>query len=200
VNPKNTMKAGRADGIMAACSRVLAKVGTTMRATLFALCLLVLPVPARAEPNLSLGVLEGRESPRPHLEVPELSLDLGSAELSVTRGDSSEGPRIEPGLAFILGIVPGFGVGHYFARAPQWTVWLIADIVIFVVWPGGFIFTDSQGYTLAGLLVLAERIFEGVSAYQSAGGGASFAPPAQERTAFSPAELARPVGRSRAVL
>ena len=163
-----------------------------MRATLLVLALLG---PGHAAAGFDLGPsgFDRVQGPRLGLGLPELSLSGATpAQLTVTPGDEVRARATEPGLALILGVVPGFGVGHYFAGAPQWTVWLVADIVLFVVWPGGFIFTDSRVYTLSGLLVLAERVVEGVSAYQAAGGEREG--PAGPEQDLSPAQLALPVG------
>ena len=125
-----------------------------------------------------------------------IALDEGSG--AGRRG----GQRVEPAVALILGIIPGFGIGHLIAGSQQWVYWLIADILIFVVWPGGFFFIDHGGaYPLLGLLVLVERIVEGISAFQAAGGGPVFR---SERGVFaaldSPAALALPVGSRSALL
>lgn len=171
-----------------------------MRATLFTLALVAWPGPASAGLTLSMGAFDRPEGPLTHLEFPELSFGgATSATLALTPGEVG-GPRAEPGLALILGIIPGFGLGHYFARSPQWTVWLVADIVIFVVWPGGFIFTDAGAYALAGLLVLAERIVEGIGAYQAAGGGPLLESDARPGALLAPAERALPVGARFAML
>jgi len=164
---------------------------STMRATLL---LLVLIGPGLADAGFDLGPsgFDRVRGPRLGLGLPELSLSGATpAQLEVTPGEGARERSIEPGLALILGVVPGFGVGHYFAGAPQWTVWLVVDIVVFVVWPGGFIFTDNRAYVLSGLLVLAERVVEGVSAYRAAGGEREG--PGRPVQALSPAELAWPV-------
>jgi len=180
---------------MGAASFDLSRGPSTMRTTLVALCLLACPALARAELTFEMGLLdEPRGGRAASLGFRDLSLDgRPSLALSVKGDELGEGSRIEPGLALILGVVPGFGVGHYFAHSPQWTVWLVADIVIFVVWPGGFIFTDSRGYSLAGLFVLVERAFEGLSAFQAAGGEAAPLAPGVEASR-SPAERALPFG------
>jgi hypothetical protein len=158
-------------------------------------------VSARAELALRLERFDGPSAPRAHLDVPRLAL-AGAVDLAVDEGGGAArgGQRVEPVLALILGIIPGFGIGHLLAGSPQWTIWLIADIIIFVVWPGGFFVTDSRAYGFLGLLVLVERIFEGISAYQAAGGSPIFR---DLRSWFerapSPAELALPVGLARGV-
>jgi hypothetical protein len=149
-----------------------------MRATLLALTVALLaPAAARADFTLRLERFEAPAAPAAlHLDVPSLEVD-GHPELSLLAADrgrgSGRGARVEPAISLILGIIPGFGLGHLLAGSEQWVIWLIADIVIFAVWPGGFFFFDGHGagYGLLGLLVLVERIFEGISAYQAAGGG-----------------------------
>jgi hypothetical protein len=171
-----------------------------MRPILLALALAVLALPAaaRAAYDLRLELFDGASEPGAHLEVPALSI-AGVPMLAVDTGGGAPGrrQRVEPALALILGIIPGFGLGHLLAGSEQWVIWLIADIVIFLVWPGGFFFVSDRGnaYGFLGLLVLVERIFEGISAYQAAGGG----PILRSERGFaaalpSPSELARPVG------
>jgi hypothetical protein len=170
-----------------------------MRPFLLALALAIVagPTAARAAFELRLEVFDGPSAARPHLDVPALSVS-GVVLLALdTGGGAPRGrQRVEPAIALILGIIPGFGLGHLLAGSEQWVIWLIADIVIFLVWPGGFFFADGHGaYNFLGLLVLVERIFEGISAYQAAGGG----PILRSERGFaaalpSPADLARPVG------
>jgi hypothetical protein len=155
------------------------------------------PGAARAAFDLRLDVFDGQPAPRAHLAVPELSV-AGVTLLGVDTGGGAGGgrQRVEPALALILGIIPGFGIGHLLAGSDQWVIWLIADIVIFAVWPGGFLFADGHGaYNFLGLLVLVERIFEGISAYQAAGGGPILRSERGWAAALSsPADLARPAG------
>jgi hypothetical protein len=162
--------------------------------------LLAAPARASAGPALRLALLDPEPAPRAHLDLPPL--ELGAlAPFDEGGGAPARGQRVEPALALILGIIPGFGIGHLLAGSPQWTIWLIADIVIFIVWPGGFFVTESRAYDFLGLLVLVERLFEGISAYQAAGGTPIFR---DLRASFegppSPAQLAMPLASPRAAL
>ena len=176
-----------------------------MRSTLIALALTLAGVPVAAHADLGhalrLERFDGPSDPAAgvQLEVPTLSVK-GLPALAVDDGGGASGrhhARVDPAVALILGIIPGFGIGHLVAGSDQWVIWLIADIVIFAIWPGGLFFIDNHGaYNFLGLLVLVERIFEGLSAYQAAGGGPIFhsergfavaGPP-------SPIDLALPVG------
>lgn len=177
--------------------------------TLLAAALLSLsaaPLAARADfsPRLEL--------PSPSAAAPAVGLDLPDLELgtftasafSAERwsGAGNHRVRVEPVLCLVLGIIPGFGIGHLLAGSDRWVTWLVIDILIAVVfwgpywyWPGhpGY-FPDLN------LLVLVERIFEGIFAYEAAGGGRVFrldgrlaaAPP-------SPVLSALPVGRTAGV-
>ncbi len=169
-----------------------------------ALALVAAPAAARAELALRLEIFDGsdRPAPRARLEVPPLTVKgLPALALDEGGGAGAHGRRVEPAIALILGIIPGFGIGHLLAGSPQWPIWLIADIVIFIVWPGGFFFTGDRTYSFLGLLVLVERIFEGISAYQAAGGGPVFR---SERgftvRELTPADLAWPVGARSAAM
>jgi len=182
-----------------------------MRSTLIALfvALGAVPAGARADLTLRLTAFDGPSAtaPRQYLELPVLAVDgFPGAGLALDEGGGAGrhgGQRVDPAIALILGIIPGFGIGHLVAGSQQWIYWLIADILIFVVWPGGFFYVDHGGaYPLLGLLVLVERIFEGLSAFQAAGGGPVFR---SERGAFasgldSPSALALPVGSRSALL
>ena len=162
------------------------------------------PAAARPGPTLRLDTFAGEAAPRAHLAVPSLEL---SALPSLAGDDEGGGApararqRVDPALALILGIIPGFGLGHFLAGSSQATIWLIADIVILVIWPGGFLVTSGRAYDFLGLLVLVERLFEGISAYQAAGGTPIFR---DLRASFegppSPAQLAMPLASPRAAL
>jgi hypothetical protein len=154
-----------------------------MRSILVAVALALAGAPAAAHADLGLALrLERFDGPRDpaagvRLELPALSVS-GLPALALDDGGGAPAghrSRVDPAVALILGIIPGFGIGHLVAGSSQWVIWLIADIVIFAVWPGGLFFIDhGNGYNFLGLLVLVERIFEGLSAYQAAGGGPIF--------------------------
>lgn len=76
-------------------------------------------------------------------------------------------------LSLVLGIIPGFGLGHLIARDRDgFVLFLIIDIAIAVVGGGLGIALKAPGlfWGLGSLLVLIERIIEGLDAYASAGG------------------------------
>jgi hypothetical protein len=175
-----------------------------MRPILLALALVAVPAAARADLALRLELFDGAARPahRAHLDVPPLTVrGLPVLALDEGGGAGARHRRVEPAIALILGIIPGFGIGHLVAGSDQWPIWLIVDIVIFVVWPGGFFFTGDRAYSFLGLLVLVERVFEGISAYQAAGGGPVFR---SERglaaRMLAPADLALPVGARAAAM
>jgi hypothetical protein len=181
-----------------------------MRSLLAALALAAaVSAPAAARADLGLALrLEQFEGPSDvaaavHLEVPALEAK-GVPTLALDDGGGAGRHRggVEPAVALILGIIPGFGIGHLVAGSDQWVYWLIADLVIFVIWPGGLFFTSHDSYNFLGLLVLVERIFEGLSAFQAAGGGPVFRSQGllAEAVPPSPRELALPVGARAAML
>ena len=181
-----------------------------MRSTLLALlvALAAAPAGARADLTLRLAAFDGPAAPAPpqHLELPALAVDgMTAPAFALDEGGGAGrrgGHRADPAVSLILGIIPGFGIGHLIAGSQQWIYWLIADILIFAVWPGGFFYFNGSGYPFLGLLVLVERIVEGISAFQAAGGGPVF----RSERGFaaggfdSPAALALPVGSRAALL
>lgn len=138
----------------------------------FAACIalaVVLAGPARAEeglPRLRLAVNgpgAGFDGASP--------LAADALRLDPAWSGGGAGQRPEPALALVLGIIPGFGLGHFYAGARgQATTWLIIDLALL----GGSILI----WTLAGdpldTLVwigwIVERGFEGYFAFRAAGG------------------------------
>lgn len=149
-----------------------------MRILLTTLLLAATPAMARAETGLRLDWPGDRSGPSAALDVPELSFGgVSAGDLFMAREGRGGGrQRLEPALCLVLGIIPGFGLGHLLAGSDRWVVWLVVDIVIAVVFWGPFWYwPDRPGYFPAlSLLVLVERIFEGILAYQAAGGGPVF--------------------------
>ncbi len=167
-----------------------------MRSTLLALlvALAAAPADARADLVLRFAAFDGPADPAPrqHLELPALAVEgITASAFALDEGGGAGrrgGHRADPAVSLILGIIPGFGIGHLIAGA---------------VWPGGFFFFDhGSAYPLLGLLVLVERIVEGISAFQAAGGGPVF----RSERGFaaggldSPAALALPIGSRSALL
>ncbi len=141
---------------------------------------LAFAVPARAAeglPDLRLslsGPSAGMERPAPIL-AQRLALDPALA------GSGDGGQRPEPVLALVLGVIPGFGLGHFYAGAKgQATTWLIIDLALLA---GSIVIWSTAGAPLDALIWIAwvvERAFEGYFAYRAAGGApaASLAVPA----------------------
>lgn len=110
------------------------------------------------------GPSAGMERVQPSL-VGTLALD---PELT---GSGAGSGRPEPVLALVLGIIPGFGLGHFYAGASgQATTWLIIDLALL---GGSIIIWSVSGDPLDALIWIAwivERGFEGYFAFQAAGG------------------------------
>jgi len=146
--------------------------------TIVLVVVLAAPALARADLVLSLSRLGARceaptgfardAAPPARLDLPALSLD-GDAPVDAGGGDGmSRSSRAV--LAFVLGIFPGFGIGHLVARSSWWPLWLVIDLVLLVVlgvgifgpgWPGGY-------YALGVVVWLVERLFEGLHAHAQA--------------------------------
>ena len=146
-----------------------------MRLFLVPLAMAVAAAPgaARAELALRLAVLgdaPARSAPAARLELPELSV-RGLEALRVDDGAGARGSTAEPALALILGIIPGFGIGHLVANSPRWTTWLVVDVALVAVWVIGSALDagDPLG-TLFFVAVVVERVFEGIDAFRAAGG------------------------------
>ncbi|HSB19573.1 MAG TPA: hypothetical protein VLD85_06140 [Anaeromyxobacteraceae bacterium] len=149
-----------------------------MRIFLTALLLAASPALARADLDLRLDWPVQAAGPSIRIDVPDLSVGgVAAGDLLLARdGRGYHYARVEPALCLVLGIIPGFGIGHLLAGSDRWVVWLVVDVVIAAVFWGPFWYwPDHPGYFPAlSLLVLVERIFEGVLAYQAAGGGRVF--------------------------
>ncbi len=142
----------------------------------------VAPAAARADLTLQHPVFAdaGGTAPPGHLVPP---LQLGA--LAIDTGSGAGGGN-EPVLALILGIFPGFGLGHYIANAP-WQNWAIIDGLLLVA---AIVVTAADLGVLVALAWIAtvvERVIEGLDAYHHAGGGKIAA-------RASPGELAVAVG------
>jgi hypothetical protein len=156
-----------------------------MRALTLSLLLSAVPVTARAGYQLSLAVFEGRHAPSAgllgstapapsgHL-LPYLALD-GELAFGFDEGGGAgmtHGERQV--LALILGIIPGFGLGHVVARSPAWILWLLVDVILFVLvgwgfWWGPYWWGGGLG-GLGAAIFIVERVLEGYFAYRAAGG------------------------------
>ncbi len=130
----------------------------------------VAPAPARADFRLGLTRLDGFERlpPPTHVEVPRLQLGLGDAR--VDDGGGAGRTSVDPVIALVLGIFPGFGLGHYLAGSPQWTNWLIIDVILLVAAVAVSAADVGVLTALAWVAVVVERVFEGIDAFRKAGG------------------------------
>ncbi len=138
---------------------------------------LAIAAPALAEegvaaPRLSLA------GPSAGIAQPPLAL-VDHLRLDPELAGSGSGERPEPVLALVLGIIPGFGLGHFYAgKKGEATTWLIIDLALL----GGSILIWTLANDPAGALVwiawIVERGFEGYFAFKAAGGSSSAAAPA----------------------
>lgn len=136
-----------------------------MRASWLAvLVVLAAPVAARADaPRRDDGAQTGSGRITLSTLRPALPLLRDSAAAALV----TEQQRI----ALVLGIVPGFGLGHVAARSSRWPAWLAVDLALAAVWGGGAALgaPDRFHAVLAGTTIL-ERLFEGIDAYDAATG------------------------------
>jgi hypothetical protein len=149
-----------------------------MRFVVVAALALGLTAPASASalaPGLRLsmaGPLAGMERSQPAL-AERLALDPDLA------GSGAGAGRPEPVLALVLGIIPGFGLGHFYAGATgQAYTWLIIDLALL---GGSIVIWSVAGSPLDALIWIAwvvERGFEGYFAFTAAGGARHAAAPA----------------------
>src|SRR5512138_1843468 len=123
----------------------------------------------------------------PRLDVPALQLDEASASLALeggVPGGGSGAGRVDPVVALVLGIFPGFGLGHYVAGSPRFTTWLLVDVVLLAAL---IVASSTDAHpldTLAWVATVVERVFEGLDAYKAAGGRmAAAGPPPRVRLA-----------------
>ena len=141
-----------------------------------ALALAAPALPAEEVPSLRLNLA----GPAAGLEQPQGLVEPLTLDPSLL-GSGSGGQRPEPVLALVLGIIPGFGLGHLYAGAKkEFTTWLLIDLVLL----GGSILIWTLAGDPAGELVwiawIVERGFEGYFAFKAAGGSTSAAAPAPQ--------------------
>jgi hypothetical protein len=88
-------------------------------------------------------------------------------------GDRDDAYVLIEVLAFVLGVIPGFGIGHLVGGSLfGFVTWLCVDIVIgillFWIFPIILFPAFQYMYTISVIAVVIERIFEGYSAFRSA--------------------------------
>ncbi|HUB09501.1 MAG TPA: hypothetical protein VMB50_21030 [Myxococcales bacterium] len=120
--------------------------------------------------------------------VADLEANAAAREDLVAGGGQVVAPE-NAWLAFVLGLIPGFGLGHFLiaGRPAAGTRWLIIDIVFLVVWivVDAVLGSIAWGYggwglwwLVADLLLpvgwIVEHIFQGLSAYRDATGRSMF--------------------------
>ncbi len=123
------------------------------------------PVAARADLTLRHPVFsDAGAAPRANLVPP---LRLGALALDTGSG---AGSGTEPALALVLGIFPGFGLGHYVAGA-AWQNWALIDGLLLVAAIVVTVADLGVLVPLAWIATVVERVIEGLDAYHHAGGG-----------------------------
>ncbi len=156
-----------------------------MRFAAVAALALALAAPASA--------VEGPPSPRLSLAGPSAGTERAQPGLGGTLsldpalfGSGSGGQRPEPVLALVLGVIPGFGLGHFYAGARnQATTWLIVDLALL---GGSIVIWTVAGAPLDALVWIAwvvERGFEGYFAFKAAGGSMNASAPARPAGALA---------------
>jgi hypothetical protein len=163
------------------------------------LALLAAPAAARADLTLhsTLSADGAAQAPPAHLVPP---LQVGA--LTLDPGSGAGGGGTEPVLALVLGIFPGFGLGHYVAGAP-WQKWALIDTIVLIA---AIVVTAADLGVLeilAWIALVVEHVIEGIDAYGKAGGkvgarasprttAVALGPPAPVRGASPDLGLARP--------
>jgi hypothetical protein len=138
------------------------------------------PAAAREPARLRLALLGDAPARAPSARLALPALDLAGADdaAPLLRVDDGAGARgggadVMPALSLILGMIPGFGIGHLIANSPRWTTWLVVDIALLAVWVISSAFEpldDGPFNTLLFVVVVVERVFQGIDAFKAAGG------------------------------
>jgi hypothetical protein len=138
--------------------------------TLLVLAALAAAPSARAELRLALPEPGLLAPPAPTLGVPVLSMEVVAPPAPVPLPGAGAGyGGADPAISLLLGIIPGFGMGHLIANSPRWTTWLVVDVILLAVWvitP----YTNEPFGALVFVGSVVERVFEGIDAFRSAGG------------------------------
>jgi hypothetical protein len=124
--------------------------------------------PASMAKALGAVVFEGLEA-----EAAAFTKDV-EARATAGGGDGDRGAYVLiEVLAFVLGVIPGFGIGHLVGGSIWgFVTWLCVDIVIGIIffWILPIIVFPAfqYMYTIGVIAVVIERIFEGYSAFRAA--------------------------------
>jgi hypothetical protein len=129
--------------------------------------------PARAlegAPRLSLAASPGPSATLLGTQAsstgPHLVGALRADDAFAGGGDGKQAP--DPVVALILGIIPGFGLGHWYAGDPNFITWTIVDAIFLV---GAIIITVAVDLgALVWIAWLAEHGVQGYLAHQYASG------------------------------
>jgi hypothetical protein len=125
----------------------------------------ILAAPASMESAIGATVLESLAAEATAFSDRETATMAGG-------GDDAGGAAIEV-LAFILGVIPGFGIGHLVGGSIfGFVTWLCTDIVIgvllFWIFPILIFPYFQYMYLISTIAVVIERIFEGYGAFRAA--------------------------------
>lgn len=127
---------------------------------------------------VAVAAVAGRADARLRLEMPTFEVErvvprLGQ-DLSFA-GGGARGDDMTPVIAFLLGLFPGFGIGHLFAGDQEgFTFWLVVDLVVlavFIVVSAVFLWRAAIFVNaLVWIVWLALHVVQGFDAMESAGG------------------------------
>jgi hypothetical protein len=110
---------------------------------------------------------------------PEASLKLADpldiSEMVKMAGGGAGRGGAEPFVAFVLGFI-GFGLGHWYAGDGNFMTWTIIDVIILAVAILTFVVDMGVFALLFYVAWVAERVLEGVLAYQISNGTGSRTP------------------------
>lgn len=158
------------------------------RALLVAVALAAAPA-ARADLLLIEPDVGQLTPPAATLGTPVLALEVVQPPVFFDDGAGAGGGRSDPAISLVLGIIPGFGLGHLVANSPRWTTWLVVDIALLAVWViVASVDTPAALDAVVAVGSVVERIFEGIDAYRAAGGrglGAAESPGQPTRLAYA---------------
>ena len=132
-----------------------------------------LPLRAHAMPRLHILDVPAASLPAGPFRLTDVKLDLGGpgagAPLAPDQGGGDgEARGAQPVLAFILGFIPGFGLGHLVAGSFGGFIgFLITDVVLLAVLVVLTAITPSIFYVVGWIVWVAEHVYEGIDAARS---------------------------------